>query len=128
MLSTSDPRFKIFVVGVGEEIAHEELAQLPTDHSLLFSADNDDLLKALLNDAADYGCTGKRKSGFYHRILQKNSQVESSIFVGNQCSWIFSVTLIYKTTPQKTYNKLINRAHYRKATNQQNFIILHDQK
>ena len=58
-------------MGVGEEIAHEELAQLPTDHSLSFSADNDDLLKAMLNDAADYGCTGKRKSGFYHRILQK---------------------------------------------------------
>lgn len=59
---------------MGEEIAHEELAQLPTDHSLSFSADNDDLLKAMLNDAADYGCTGKRKSmftiGFCKKIVK----------------------------------------------------------
>ena len=70
-----DLRFKIFVVGVGEEIAHEELAQLPTDHSLSFSADNDDLLKAMLNDAADYGCTGKRKPMFYHRFLTPESEL-----------------------------------------------------
>ena len=60
---------------MGEEIAHEELAQLPTHHSLSFSADNDDLLKAMLNDSADYGCTGNRKSMFYHRFLTPESEL-----------------------------------------------------
>ncbi|XP_078336148.1 matrilin-1-like isoform X2 [Crassostrea virginica] len=82
-LSTTDPRFKIFVVGVGEEIAHEELAQLPTDHSLSFSADNDDLLKAMLNDAADYGCTDCNSSSVTDVIILYDTSKNTSPLLGN---------------------------------------------
>lgn len=58
ILRNTNPHFKIYAVGIGEDIAHEELVQLPTDTSLSFSPDNNDLLLAMLKDAADYGCTG----------------------------------------------------------------------
>lgn len=58
VLKDPNNHFKIYAVGIGEDIAHEELVQLPTDTSLSFSPDNNDLLFAMLKDAADYGCTG----------------------------------------------------------------------
>jgi hypothetical protein len=59
-LKATNSRFKLFVVGMGDSIGHEELVQLPTDPSFTFAPDNDDLLLTTLKDSADYGCTGKK--------------------------------------------------------------------
>ncbi|XP_061197180.1 collagen alpha-5(VI) chain-like [Saccostrea echinata] len=75
--------FKIFVVGVGEDIGHEELVQLSTDPSYTFAPDNDDLLFAMLKDATDYGCTDCNSSSVTDVVILFDTSKDSSPLVEN---------------------------------------------
>lgn len=83
ILRNTNPHFKIYAVGIGEDIAHEELVQLPTDASLSFSPDNNDLLLAMLKDAADYGCTDCNSTSLTDVIILFDTSEDSSPLKGS---------------------------------------------
>ncbi|XP_048775118.1 von Willebrand factor A domain-containing protein 2-like [Ostrea edulis] len=82
-LKATDSRFKILAVGVGDDIGHEELIQLPTDPSYTFAPDNDDLLMAMLKDAADYGCTDCNSSSVTDVVILFDTSKTTSPLTGN---------------------------------------------
>lgn len=83
VLRNTNSRFKIYAVGIGEDIGHDELVKLPTDASLSFSPDNNDLLLAMLKDASDYGCTDCNSTTVTDVIILFDTSEDSSPLKGS---------------------------------------------